>query len=162
MYGGNIIYREKPAFIVFAIDRFTLVSAQDIDMTLLMGTVFLNNDTRGPMSVFTSLPEDTNKQNDLLFGAFEGRNDLEYRAEYYEPFSPNIKEAILRSKEINRYFISEERKKIIHQFLDINKLNLNDLSFFPVIGKKKDMLMAVHSVTGEIKGAIDIDPWIND
>jgi len=162
IYGGNVIYRVKPSFIVFAVDRFTLVSDQDSDMMLLIGTDFVNSNNRGPMPVFTSLPEDINKRNDLLFGAFEGRADLEFRAEYYQPFLPNIKKAILRSKKISQYYLTDSNRPIINSFLESNKLIVSDLSFFPVVGKKKDMLLAVQSETGEIKGAIDIDPWIKD
>lgn len=163
IYGGNIIYQERPAYIVFAVDRFTVVSTRDIDTRLLIGTDFDKSDSSGPIPVFASMPENITKRNNLMFETLtEGAPDLEYRAEYYEPFQPNLKKAILRSSEITQHYLQHENKTKIKDFLERNNLLEKNLSFFPLVGKKKDMLVAVNRKTGNIEGAIDIDPWLNN
>ena len=161
IYGSLIIYHERPAFLVFSVDRFTIVSTQDIDTRFLLGTDLNNDDSRGPTPVFTSIPDNIDERNKLLFETLtQGAADIEFRAEYYEPFQPNLKKAILRGKDIGHFYTSNKNKIKIDEFIANNEIPIKDLSFFPVIGKKKDMLIAINNTTGEIIGAIDIDPWI--
>ena len=162
-YGGNIIYKERPIFIVFAVDRFTLVSTNDIQMEYLIDSSLGKNNSRGPIPVYTAIPEDNKKKNDLLLQTLlYGANDLEFRAEYYEPLLPHLKKVILRGREISKYYTHDKNKSKVDLFLANNSLSIKDLSFFPVVGKKKDMLIAINSKTGEIKGAINIDPWLRN
>lgn len=160
-YGGNIIYQERPVFIVFAIDRFTVVSAHDIDMDLLIGTDLTRKNHRGPIPVFAKWPDTLEERNKLTLGVLHGEADLEFRAEYYEHFIPNLKKALLRSKDASQYTFTEANKHAINKFLFDHGIKEIDFALFPVVGKNKDMLLAINKQNGKIIDAIDINPWLN-
>jgi len=159
-YGGIIIYQERPIFVVFAIDRFTLVSTQDIDIQQLAEVSLTEGSHRGPIPVFAKLPENIEENNNLILGVISGEKDLEFRAEYYELFIPHLKKALSRSLELENLY-KGTNQNIINQFLEKHNRKEADLAFFPIIGKNKDMLLTVHRKTGRIVGAIDINPWLN-
>lgn len=160
IYGGNIIYQERPIFIVFAVDRFTLVSAQDINIRQLTKSSLTEGSHREPLPVFAKPPGNIKEKNKLILGVLSGEADLEFRAEYYEPFFPHLRDALSRSLE-PKQFHKGTNKHIINKFLEKHNKKEGDLAFFPIIGKNKDMLLTVNRLNGEIIGAIDINPWLD-
>lgn len=86
MYGGMIIYQQRPAFVVFGTDRFTTVTAADIEFDKLKAPELQRLAGIGPLLAQALPPADPKLRQELMFAiVIGGQKDLEYRAEWYEP-----------------------------------------------------------------------------
>ena len=90
LYGGTIIYQQRPAFVVFGVDRFTTVPAADVDFDQRQYPELKRVAGIGPMLAEAKPPKDPKMRQDLLFGVLmEGQKDLEFRPELYHPYRPD-------------------------------------------------------------------------
>lgn len=158
--GAFIIYDQRPVFLVFSVDRFTLVSKGDIDISLLGPDVSLPRFSQKPIAVFARMPEAEDEKYKLIREVLAGKPDLEFRSEYYEPMRSNI--STVASNSIDGKNISDNTlaaADMINDFVDQHCLKVDKCTFFPFIGKKKEMLLVLNREDGKVVGALDIDPW---
>lgn len=158
IYGGSILYQERPVYLTFSVDRFVLISEDDIDTSKFKNQELLVKDSATPRPVFARMPDDPVEQQKLMDEVLEGKPDLEFRAEYYETFSENLAEVFAKSKDINELKKSSPQYSAkIDSFLVSHCID--DCAFLPLVGKKRDMLLAISKKDGHVVGGIDIDPW---
>lgn len=158
IYGGSVLYSERPAYLTFSIDRFVLVSADDIDASKIRDPELKEGISEFPQLVFAKMPEDPEENKKFVKEVFAGKPDLEFRPEYYESYSKNINEVISKRKDVAIYKkLSSEHANKIEQF--IQKNCMEECAFFPLVGKKKDALLVIGTKDGRVIGGIDIDPW---
>ncbi|MEJ2181752.1 MAG: hypothetical protein P8Y28_15335 [Gammaproteobacteria bacterium] len=158
--GAFTIFDQRPVFLVFAVDRFTLVSKGDIDISLLGANVSLPHFSQKPIPVYARMPEIEDEKSKLMQEVLEGKPDLEFRSEYYEPMRSNISALVSRS--IDNKNISDNSSHTadaINDFVDQHCLIVDRCVFFPLIGKKKEMLLVLNRENGKVVGAVNIDPW---
>jgi hypothetical protein len=158
IYGGGILYQERPAYLTFSVDRFVLISEGDIDTSKIKTPELLVKDSKTPRPVFAQLPSDPIEQRKIMDEVLEGKPDLEFRAEYYETFSENLPKVLAKSKDINEFKkLSPQYSAKIDSFLSNHCID--DCAFLPLVGKKRDILLAISKKDGHVVGGIDIDPW---
>ena len=164
LYGGTIIYQQRPAFVVFGVDRFTSIPAADVDFDQLKYPELKRVAGIGPLLAQTRPPDDPKRRQELLFGVLlEGQKDLEFRAELYEPYRPDL--AHLRSRSIDLAKIAaldEAAKAAIEGFAIQHGGRLEDYLYLPLKGKNKDIVMALSTQDGMPAGWIPISPWLTD
>lgn len=86
-YGTVTLYNERPNFLVFAVDRFAAVAERHVDMNALRYEELADRPFVGPINVYARMPTDPSERSALIDSViFEGKPDLEQRAEYFEPF----------------------------------------------------------------------------
>ena len=86
-FGAITLFNERPHFLVFAVDRFTAVPARHVDMNALRYEELQDKPLGSPILVYARLPEDQSERSALIDSVlFEGKPDLERRAEYFEPY----------------------------------------------------------------------------
>ena len=159
-YGAYVFYTERPIFLVFAVDRFTLISMGDFERNDLKQAQWLDGAARGPLKVYAKMPENAQQRDALLKQVMAGKPDLEFRAEYYEAFDPNLNKVLKRSYDIAtaaRVPATEQRK--ITAFNKEHCPRVEQCAYFPLIGKKRDMLLVLNREDGSVIGAIDVNPW---
>ncbi len=152
-YGAIAVYKGHPVYVVFAGNRFELVSAADAKPENAQLNEFKVSTFGFPRVAYAKMPDDIQTRNDLLFS-----NDLEKHSEYYQPLNNNIDAIIKHSIEPAKLFTTEEKREKLNSFLG-NK-NVNNFVFLPLVGKEKDAVIAVNRKTGEIAGTIDVYPWL--
>ncbi|HRD68348.1 MAG TPA: type IV pilin accessory protein, partial [Candidatus Competibacter sp.] len=87
LYGATIIYQQRPAFTVFGVDRFSSVAAKEMDFEKLKFPELKRIAGIGPLLAQARPPDDPKLRQDIMFGVLlEGQKDLEFRAEFYEPY----------------------------------------------------------------------------
>jgi hypothetical protein len=161
IYGGSILYQERPMFLVFSVDRFVLVSADDIDVSKLRDPSLLNATEVGPIPVYARMPEDPEERNKLVSEVLSGQPDLEFRAEYYEPYSPNLTNILGKGKRIEVFQLLTDNDR--EQVTVFHAGNCpDDCVYYPLVGKKQEVLLAISEKDGRVVGSIDVDPWVND
>lgn len=164
IYGSTTIYQQRPAFVVFGVDRFTSIPAAEVAFDKLKYPELQRIAGIGPLLAQTRPPDDPKLRQELLFGVLlEGQKDLEFRAELYEPYRPDLVQLRSRSIDIQRISTLEaEAKLAIERFIAQQDGNLEDYLYLPLKGKNKDIVMALSPKDGLPVGFISISPWIED
>ncbi len=158
-YGTSVIYSERPAFLVFNVDRFSILSRDDIATDQIPQAALQDAPThRGLSVIFAERPTDPEERDRLLWEVLEGGPDLEYRPDYYRPYQAHVDAVLERRVAIDDL----PRTEPIEAFVARHNGTIADYAYIPVLGRNKDMLMAVAKADGQPVGLIDIDPWASD
>ena len=98
VYGVSTIAQGRPVYLVFNVDRFTLVSAVDVEregLELARQRAGVGGMSWfGPRLVAARLPEDSRLQREILFDALNGGADLAQRPRWFIPYV-NDRETVL-------------------------------------------------------------------
>ena len=162
IYGVNVIYTQRPYYLVFAVDRFEIVSLAEIDESQIKypELELENKPSNDLILAFADFPEDVEERNKLMFEAADGKPDIERRPEYYKPYLPNVNKVMERAKTLNELIkANENNKRKVEEFLKKHDRQADGLVFFPIVGRNTDLALVVDQVTGLPLGAISADPW---
>lgn len=160
-YGIITVYDGRPIYVVYNVDRFTLVAANEVTTQNAKYEEFKVSTFDKPKLVYAKPPEDREKRNQLLFDAINSGIDLEHHPEYYEPIDQFTKEITKQSVSPERLLAFPSSKIELSKFLEEqNGKKASDFAFVPLMGKgKKVMLWALNKETGSPIRTLDIDPW---
>lgn len=161
VYGSYTFYQERPYYMVFAVDRFNLVTEKQIDKSEILYPELLDKPFADVIKVFARLPEDPEEFQVFLNSVmFDGKPDLEARPEYWEPYGDG-KEIILEATkplaELKRDSDQDERRvqQAIKHFSDAHP----KLGYIAIGTLAEDIGMVMDMETTEPLGIIDVDPW---
>jgi len=111
-YGSLTLYKERPHFLVFAVDSFTALSARQVDLSALRYPELERKPRIGAHPVFARMPEDPAAAQALLESVlFEGKPDLERRAEFFEPYANGSEQIRLAATDIEDYVPQDESER---------------------------------------------------
>jgi len=162
MLSGAPLYRDRPAFLVFGVDRFTVVPAAAVDGAELRDPELKPPLIGGPRLAEARPPQDPERRQELLFAVLlDGAPDLEWRPELYEPYRPDL--AALRARSIDLAglaMLDEQARRAIDAFAARHRLE--DYLYLPLRGKRRDLILALSATDGLPAGWIPISPWAED
>ncbi len=101
VYGLTTIYSQRPLYNIFAVDRFVMVAAADIDRTTVPPAVIDAWPNTGPLYAVAELPTDQAEQQALLFELLEGAPDIEFRPNLWKPWPDAHSAALARLKPLS-------------------------------------------------------------
>lgn len=161
VYGTYILYVERPGYLVFAVDRIEFVSGKQIDQAAIQYDELRHKRFATLTRVFARLPEDAEEYNRFFDSiVYEGKPDLERRAEYWEPWTAGadvIRQKIISLEEIEPATADQERN--VQRALDKYAGSHPNLGIIPVGGTEKDIGILIDRDTLQILGALDANPW---
>jgi hypothetical protein len=159
--GSYAIYLKHPVYLVFSVDRFTLINASNATPEKSRYDDFKGSFFSRPTLVFAQIPDDPKKRNELLMGVlFEGKADIDQHAEYYEPFHQHKKAILARSLNTSDIFSNEKSKNEIDKFIKKYGGYINDYVYFPLqTVDKKDVVLVLIKETLQPISIIAISPW---
>lgn len=165
VYGLTAIYRERPYFTVFSVDRFYVVAERDADAKQLAAAREAGRVTdkpfREPLLVVAVFPTDLATQQRLLDETlFQGLPDIERRPEFWQRFAD---QASLVQRAQRPLRVLREKQPSAASAIDglVQDLGLpeNRLGYLPLIAKNRDVAFIVDAETGAPLDVIDVDPW---
>lgn len=159
VYGAIAVYGGHPVYIAYTVDRFTLVSANEINPEDAKYKEFKVSTFGKPIIVYAKSPEDREDRNKLLFESILSGKDLEHHPEYYEPVSQFTEIILERGISPQKLLSFEDSKIKLEKFLAKKETKAEDYAFLPLMGKEKVMLWALDRKDGKPVGVLDIDPW---
>src|SRR5450432_393620 len=115
VYGMSVILQSRPVFLVGVLDRFVLVSANEIsDADLAQGheARFRSRSWTGPRLVAAELPTDPKERNDLVFSSFSG-GDVQNMPKYYRDYAAAGKALLAKAKALD--LLRSERPQYVEQ-----------------------------------------------
>lgn len=159
-YGVFTVYEGHPVYVAYTVDRFTLVTASEINPQDAKYDEFKVSTFGKPKLVYAKPPKDTEKKNKLLFESIENGTDLEHHPEYYEPIEQFTESIVKRSIPPKKLLAFADSKIKLEQFLTKqHKKTIDDFAFLPLMGKEEVVLWVINKETGKPVGVLDIDPW---
>ena len=164
IYGGTIIYQQRPAFVVFGVDRFTTVPAAELDFDQLQYPELKRVVGIGPILAEAKPPNDPKLRQDLLFAVvLEGQKDLEFRPELYPPYRPDLQHLRSRNIDLSKIAtLSTDAKHTIEAFLASQGGQMENYLYLPLKGRNTDIVMVLSPENGLPVGSISINPWLED
>lgn len=162
IYGTYTIYLERPQYIVFTVDRFNLIAAGSIDTSKLQDKTLESNFFDQPKLVFALQPEDIKVKEQILENAFAGGKDIDQLPELYRQYAQH-KETILHNHhQLKLNNLLETYPKAESEIKKIEKsqqMNRDSFIFYPLTGKKRDLVIILNNKNAQQIGYLDIDPW---
>lgn len=158
LYGMHSIYLGRPAFIVFNVDRFDLVTAAEVNReSLHRANARLPH--FGPRWVAARLPDESSTAANLLFSALVGGPDLPQFPEHYVEYESE-RASVLRSglplaevKAFNR-IADVEWNKMTHWF----QMSTSELLAVPLRARHKDAIVVVKEDDAAIVAILQLNP----
>ena len=151
VYGVHSVYVARPVFLVFAVDRFEVVSAAEIppeEQAKAEVPEFRESPYWRYRTVAVEFPGDVAEQQRILFASVGGV-DIQHFPQHYRPFDAQMKDkALLRAQTIE--FLrrkNPKRLREIDQWLADSGLTASEAAFLPVRARDRD-LVALLSRTG--------------
>jgi hypothetical protein len=160
-YGLYTMFEARPVFTVFAVDRFEIVSASDIDPANLAqasAPEFASLPITGPRIVGAKLPTDPQEREKVLFWKFGA--DLKALPRFYVSYDALASEAARKAKPLATL---EAKGPQASAAVDnaVRKLGVprDKLGYLPLVGHFTDMAAILDIGTGRMLAVVDANPW---
>jgi len=162
-YGIYTVGVVRPAFIVFAVDRFELVYANELSKEQLrfgFSPEYKRVSMLGPKWVAAKMPEDIAERNLLLFQALEGGADLAQSPRYYLSYQEMKSEIIAKSKPLqNLEQFNLEDITTYLSMIDRYDHDIHRYYYLPLQAKKMDLAVVIDRFTADVVEVVDLEPW---
>ena len=161
-YGLYMIQSERPRYMVFAVDRFNVLAAKDVDAGAIADQRFRDRPFAGPLMLVAQLPKDQDQLSRLLDETLlQAKPDIERRPEYWSLYSDNFHQALLAAKPLSSLRDARPAAAAeIDRAIAKSGREPGDLLFLPVVGKRQDFAVLLDRKDGKIVDAIAVDPWL--
>jgi hypothetical protein len=162
VYGMTVVLQSRPVFLTAVLDRFVLVSANEIsDVDLANGKEdrFRTRSWTGPRLVGVAVPTDPIERSDLAFSALAGR-DAQNLPKYYRDYS-EVSTALLKNAKTITDLIRQKPGSAdeVNRWLRSSGCSTEKVVWLPLEARKEDMVMLVDKDSKGLLGALAIDPW---
>jgi hypothetical protein len=160
-WGMSEILERRPAFVVFAVDRFEAVTASEVDLEQMENTRLAVRPLHMPRLIYAELPTDVDVMNRLIDETvFEGMLDIDRRPEFWKPYAQGMSFIKGAAKPLSELLSANDvRAGSIMQWLARQKLPVDSFLYLPVRGRTEDGMMILHADIGYPVDVLAVDPW---
>ena len=161
IYGGTIIFQERPYYMVLAVDRFELVPRKDLDLSNIKYDALKEKTWIGTIPVFARLPEDPEALSRFTEEVmFEGKPDLERRTEFWHPYDQFASEAPAQARDLHELLTDDEitagkAAPLIEKY----EADHASLGYLPLLGRTENFAIVLDMETGEQLKVLNVDPY---
>ena len=162
LYGAWTIFLARPVYVAFAVDRFELVRAADLDPADLKAAKvprFQSLPLLHPEVIAVELPTDPEQKKRTLDLALQGK-DVQLRPELYVPFDSQRQQArerlhpIVQLKRLNPAMAAD-----IDRAVRATGRDEKDIGYLPLRARDKDLAVVMDRKTGDILDYWPYKPW---
>lgn len=165
-YGFHVLVGSRPVFMVAAVDRFVIVSADDIsepDLAEAPRPEWRHLSWTGPVLVGATLPTNPNQRNQLLFSSLQGGKDIQDLPEYFVPYTQAAPELLKHARPIRALMaLHPTARGMVEGFLKRHGYDDARAKWLPIQARGGDLTMLVDGNSGEPIGALQLFPWATD
>jgi hypothetical protein len=163
-WGTYALYQNRPFFMVFAVDRFEVLSIREVDISTIGRPEFLDKPTVGPLTIYANMPSDSAGFQKLLKEVmFEGKPDLQFRPEFWSLYSERQTQALRESKPLTELRTARPgSSNSINELVSEHGGDITQLNFVPGIVMDKPFAVILDAENGEIVGLLLIDAWLDE
>lgn len=161
-YGAYVTVQARPAYLVYSVDRFELVTAAELayfESPDEAPPEYRSAPWAGPKLVAAVLPSDPVERQRLLFISVTG-TDLQHFPKYYRPYDAERGRVLKQGQPLASLAARRsESKDVIAKWLARNHRELDQVRVLPLHARKGDLTAMVDATSGAFLGAVDVDPW---
>jgi len=162
IYGMSVIFQARPAFVVYSINSFDLVTAnmlKDEDLAKAKYPDYRSLPLTGPIYVYTEMPTDIQERNEVTLSTFSGK-DLPQFPKYYQPFAERMKDVAATARYLTelKLFKPDLTARIDAAVRDLGRKEA-ELAYIPLRAKHQDMTVLVEKSSGKILTILEISPY---
>jgi hypothetical protein len=159
-YGVHAVHLARPVFMVFAVDRFELVSDADIDaeQLALAPERFRVLSQTGPRVVGAQLPEDPQERSRLLLAAATKGIDLRLLPRYYTDYDTVRRQGLAKAQAVARLRQFNPADEVDAALKSVDRAE-DAVRWYPVRGGKRDLVAFVDAASGELLRLVRLQPW---
>lgn len=157
VYGVHAVAEGRPAWLVFAKDRFELVRALDID-TRNLDNAEIEYRTPGwlkPQWIGASMPIDLQQGNEIIFESVGGGFDIYQRPNLYRSLT-DMHSSMQRNARSLQALGKFNTNNAIKSTLESHP---TADAWLPLRANNQDMVVLIHKKTAEIVAVVDLRPW---
>lgn len=158
---GAMIFERRPYYVVFAVDRFEVVTRTEVDRAKVRFDEHRTKPFNAPRFVYAELPTDPEEYSRLVDEVvFEGRKDIDRRPEFWKPYGDRASAIKAKARPLlDLIRFSDKRKSSVQKWLSRHPGVIDNLLYVPVRGRGRDAAMILQADKELPVGIIDIDPW---
>lgn len=163
VYGLHVVAAARPAFVVGEIDRFVLVTANDLDpkdLAKASDPAFRSIPWTGPRLVGAQLPTDTKQRDEVMSSSLAGK-DIDELPQYYVPYAAVVQTLLGRAMTLDtlKRKHPESAQDIEHWLASNPERNASDIGVVPLQSHDQSVSMLLDRHNGAVLDALSIDPW---
>ncbi len=157
LYGMWVIAEGRPAWIVFNVDRFDIVRANDLDNRKI-GTALVEYQRPswlGPKWVSATLPSDPGIQEEILFEAIFAGIDIQHRPNLYRPLHEQMDSIVQQSLPLDKlqdFNPASSTRILLSQWPDAD-------GWLPVAAHNKSVTALISTHQRKVISIVDLRPW---
>jgi len=163
VYGLYTVAIVRPVYVVFEIDRFQLVYANDLSEEKLNEATrkeFRSLSLLGPEWISSKFPENIDERNEFLFSVIDGGDDLGKTPKYYIPYNESLEDIISHSsplEDLEDYNLTnvDEYNALIAKY----QSESNNVGFLPLKGYVMDLTIIIDKSSAEVLEMVELRPW---
>lgn len=163
LYGLHTVFIARPVYVVFAIDRFDVVYANDIldeHLDKARNPEYQSLPWFGPKTIAARLPTDLEERKEILFSAVAGGPDVQQMPRYYESYAGLQDVAAQRARSLDELkTFNADRSAVVDAFSEKYVDKNIDAGFLPLKAKINDLAVILDRKTGAVLEIVDLMPW---
>lgn len=164
IYGMHSVFIARPVYMVFNVDRFELIYANDVSAESLSkakNPAYQRLPFAGVAIAAAVLPENTEERNDILFSAVGGGPDVQHMPQYYVAYAEMRHKVSDKVQPIKKLYElnpgqSEQINSLVNKYSNPNI----ELCFMPLQAKTNDLVVLLDKKTGDILEMAKLLPWL--
>lgn len=162
-YGIRTVFVARPAYVVFAADRFDVVYANDLTAEKLAKATdprFSAVPLWSPKVIAAKRPESAKERNEIMFGVLVGGDDVPQLPQYYVPLADQRTQVLKRLLPLeNLREFNAERTAEVTELESRHASHPGGVAYLPVRGKVKDFTAILGKESGELLQFSSLLPW---
>lgn len=147
VYGAMVIYKERPAYIVFNVDRYSVVSVSEVDMSESPIPEQAIGIFEKPKFIYAVLAQG-NEAMEIAMAAASGGNDIDRLPKYYRDYKGNVDKVVSGTRSASEIPVAVDAVP-----------NVEQMNYAPVVGKRKTIIAILDKSSGEVVDYRLADPW---
>jgi len=151
----------RPAFAVFAVDRFEAVAMAEIDAAEFAASPIVRRNAYGPTLVYAALPTDAEVMNRLIDETvFLGMADIDRRPEFWQSYPSGIGVMLGAAQPLSRMLSADEAlANPVRRWLSRHGENPSRFVFLPLRARDADGTIIIDADIGYPVDVLAVDAW---
>ena len=163
LYGMHAVFVARPVYVVFNVDRFDLVFANDFTAEKLNNVSdagFKSLPLWGPEVIAARLPDEAKAREKIMFAALDGGDDLPQLPQYYVPYTELKTEVQARIQALERLKrFNKDRAEDVATLIGNYTAVTGGVGFLPLRGKVRDLTVIINKNSAEVLEIKNLKPW---
>jgi len=162
VYGVHVVLESRPVFLVAAVDRFMLVSANDLDpkdVASASSSAWRSLSWTGPKTVGVALPEGE-ERTQLMFQSIGGGKDVDKLPKYYVDYAKAAPGLLARAKDVDALKpVDESERATLASAIEKTGEKSDQIVWVPVVARNGSLVMLLDRKSGAPLRAVAVNPW---